>query len=391
MINRSAEEYMTYYKGKVLNLIIANPSRYSLWDIENRFGLNGDKIEQFILEYNKMGFEICIKKGKYLIKESRESVEVFLDTAKRQESELHALYESLKEKSSDAEKISIDKFLNSLNSTSNNKNSFIKELNYLERDGLIFLKNRYIHVLEPLFQGLEYEKILKLLIFINVVRNLYPKRNLLNSIFRKLLLEYENRGFRFNMEAVQYISKCKMSLYEEIILNIVEDAIYYDKSLEFSYRTQVGAMKIKINPSGIIYNNQKDMWYVVTLGERRTEYRMDKMTNVRMVEGGAGRFVRNLYEYSMGISGESLTDVKAAFKKEDYIYKKLLNYIKLRKSAGIRKTNNAYILTDRVCGTNEFKKWIRAFGEDAVCLKPDKLREEILMDVKLLRERYGVV
>ena len=391
MINRSTEVDMNYYKGRVLNFIIANPNKYSLWDIENRFGLNRDKIEQFILDYNKMGFGISIKKGRHLFKESRESVEVFLATSKRQESELLVLYENLRKESLVGKKIGIDKFLDGLNNTLNNKSSFTRKLNYLERGGLVYLKNNYIHVLEPLFEGLEDKKIFKLLIFINIVRNLYPKRNLLNSIFQKLLWEYENRGFKFNVEAIQYINKCKMSLYEEIILNIVEDAIHHDKSLEFSYRTQVGTMKIKINPSGIIYNNQKDMWYVVTLGERRTEYRMDKMTNVRIVEGGAGRFVRNLYEYSMGISGESLTDVKAAFKKEDYIYKKLLSYLKLRKSAGIKETNNAYILTDRVCGTNEFKKWIRAFGEDAVCLRPDKLREEILMDIKLLRERYGVV
>ncbi|MDF2673448.1 MAG: hypothetical protein K0R09_1713 [Clostridiales bacterium] len=382
---------MTYYKGKVLNLIMANPRKYSLWDIENIFGLSRDKIEQFTSEYNKMGIEIQIRKGKLLIKESEKMIEVFHRTAKNQESDLYIFYKSIRKNSLGDKKMSIDKLINGLHNPPINKSNLIKKINYLERDGLVFLKNGYIHLLEPQFESLEDEKILKLLIFINVVRNLYPKRNLLNSIFRKLLEEYENRGFKLNVEAVQYINKCKMSLYDEVILNIVEEAIYYDKSLEFSYRTQVGAMKIKINPAGIIYNNQKDMWYVVTIGERSTQYRMDKMTRVSIVEGGAGRFARNLYEHSMGISGESLTDVKAAFSKEDYIYKKLLNYIKLRKSAGIRETNNAYILTDRVCGTNEFKKWIRVFGEKAICLKPDKLREEMLKDVKLLKDRYGVV
>lgn len=391
MINRSLEEDMIYYKYKVLNFIIDNPGKYTLWDIENILGLNRDKIEQFILEYNKIGFRIYIKKGRYYIKEYKDNAEIFLETAEKLKVELYALLEDLKEKSSDDKKIRIDRFLNSISDSSSSKNKLIKKLCCLEREGLIFLKNEYIHILGHSFESIEDEKILKLLIFINIARNLYPKRNLLNSIYRKLLWEYENRGFKFNEQAIKYISKSKMSLYEEIILNIVEDAIYLDKSLEFSYKTQVGLMNIKINPAGVIYNSQKDMWYVVTIEERNTEYRVDKMTNVKLVEGGAGCFVRNLYEYSMGISGESLTDVKAAFKKKDYIYKKLLSYLKLRKNAGIRETNNAYILTDRVSGTNEFKKWIRAFGEDAVCLKPEKLKEEILRDIKLLKERYEVV
>lgn len=382
MMNRSVEDDMSYYKGKILKLIIDNPGRYGIREIENIFGLDRDAIEQFILEYNKIGFEVGTKKGKYFIVKQSEFLAAFQETIIGLESELHSMVKNLKEENTFGKKITRERF------PSINK---AKALNILERDGLVFLKNGYINLLKPPFESLEDEKILKLLIFINIVKNLYPKRNILNSVFRKLLSEYENRGFRFNEDAVQYIYKCKINLYEELVLNTVEDAIYYDKSLEFSYRTQVGTKNIKINPSGIVYNSQKDKWYVVSIGERSTEYRMDKMTNVKIVEGSSGPFPRSLYEYSMGISGESLIDVKAAFKKEDYIYKKLLSYINLRKSAGIKETNNAYILTDRVCGTNEFKKWIRAFGDDAVCLKPDKLREEILRDVKLLKERYGVV
>lgn len=384
MMNQSLDDNMSYYKGKILKLIIDNPGRYGIREIENIFGLDRDKIEEFIFEYNKIGFEVCMKNGKYFIKKENECLSEFLKTNKSLEAELHAAVKNL-----NGEKISMDGFLKSIYNTSNINPT--KVLGLLERDGLIFIKNGYINILEAPYKGLDNEKVLRLLIFLNIMKNLYPKRNLLNSIFRKLLWEYENRGFRFNIEAVQYINKCRIGLYQELVLNMVEDAIYYDKSLEFLYKTKVGIRNIKVSPSGIIYNSQKDIWYLVTIEERNTEYRMDKMTNVKIVEGGSRPFPRSLYEYSMGISGESLIDVKAAFKKKAYIYKKLLNYIKLRKSAGIRETNNAYILTDRVCGTNEFKKWLRAFGADAVCLKPDKLREEILRDVKLLKERYGVV
>lgn len=389
MMDRLLEADMTYFKSKVLKLIIDSPGRYGIREFENIFGLNREKIEEFILGYSKIGFEIDIKKGRYFIKMTNGYLDEYRKEAKRLESELYSIIKNLKEENNDTKKISKEKFLKSMyNSSSINE---MEALRILERDGLFFLKNGYIHLLDPPFKSLGDEKILKLLILANILRNLYPKRNILNSVFQKLLSEYEDRGFRFNDEAVQYINKGKISLQEEMVLNIVEDAIYYDKSLEFSYRTQVGTRKLKINPSGVIYNSQKDMWYVVTIGERNSEYRMDKMTNVRIVEGRSEPFPRSLYEYSMGISGETPTDVKAAFKKEGCIYKKLLSYIKLRKSAGIRETNNAYILTDRVCGTNEFKKWLRSFGADAVCLKPDKLRDEILRDVKLLKERYEVI
>lgn len=389
MVYKSIEDDMQYYKNKILKIIIDSPRRYDIREIENIFGLNREEIEQFIREYNKNGFDIGTRKGRLFINKYVESVDVFHETAKKLESELQAVIKALKNESTVIKKISRERFLR------NNKNpsciSLIKVLSILERDGLVYIKNGYIHVLEPPFERLDNEKILKLLIAINIMRNLYPKKNLLNSIFGKLLAVYESRGLRFNPEVVQYMNKCKMNLYEELVLNIVEEAIYQDKSLEFSYRTQVGVKKIKINPSGIIYNSQKDIWYVVSIGERNTEYRMDKMFDVKIIEGSSVPFPRSLYEYSMGISGESLTDVKAAFKKEDHIYKKLLSYIKLRKSAGIRETNNAYILTDRVCGTNEFKKWLRSFGDDAACLKPDKLREEIFKDVKLLKQRYEVI
>lgn len=389
MLDRSIEDDMYYYRSKILKLIIDNPKGYGIREIEYMFGLSRDKIEGFILEYNKMGFEVSIKKGRYFIRKSSEYLEAFLVRTKELESELYTIAKNLKNESICDKKVSTEKFKKNLNNSLSI--SLKNALNILERDGLVFFKNGYINILEPPFEALNNDKILKLLIFINVVRNLYPKRNLLNSIFKKLLLEYENRGFKFDTEAIQYINKHRANLYEELVLNVVEEAIYCDKSLEFSYRTQVGIRNIKINPSGIIYNSQKDIWYVVSIGERNTEYRMDKMTNVKIVEGSSVPFSKSLYEYSMGVSGESLIDVKAAFKREDYIYKKLLNYIKLRKSAGIRETNNAYILTDRVCGTNEFKKWIRAFGKDAACLKPDTLREELFKDVKLLKERYEVI
>lgn len=382
------EEDMIYYKGKLLELIVNNPHKYGLWEIQNIFGLSREKIEEFIMEYNKMGFEIDIKKGKYFIKRPNESLEAYKEAVKDLE-KLFEIVKKLRLENQTNKKITREKFIKYICNPKGIPPE--KALSLLERDGIVFCKGSYINLLEPPFEDMEDKKLLKLLIFMNVVKNLYPKRNLLNSIFKKLLSEYEGRGLSFNQEAVKYECKSKMYLYDELILNAVEDAIYYDKSLEFSYRTQVGVRNIRINPSGIIYNSQKDIWYVVTNREQKTEYRMDKMTEVRIVEGGVGHFERNLYEHSMGISGESLIDVKAAFKKEDYIYKKLLSYMKLRKSAVISETSNAYILTDRVCGTNEFKKWLRAFGENAICLKPEKLREELIRDVKLLRERYEVV
>lgn len=389
MMDQSVEDDMSYYKGKILKLIIDNPSRYGIREIENIFGLDRDRIELFILEYNEIGFRVYTKKGKYFIKKTNECIPEFLKANKRLEAELYAAVQNLDVENANGKKISRERFLKDLHNLSSINPQ--RALSILERDGLVYDKNGYIYALMHPFKNMSNEKIHKLLILLNILRSLYPKRNLLNSVFGKLIAEYENRGFKFNYEAVQYINKCRINLYEELILNIVEEAIYMDKSLEFSYITKVGTRIIKINPSGIIFNSQKDMWYVVAIGVHNTEYRMDKMTNVKIVEGSSGLFPRSQYEYSMGISGESLTDVKAAFKKEACIYKKLLSYIKLRKSAGIRESNNAYILTDRVCGTNEFKKWLRAFGADAVCLKPDKLREEILRDVKLLKERYEVV
>ncbi len=389
MFYRSVEDEMQYYKSKILKIIADNPLRYGIKEIEGLFGLGKNKIEQFILEYNKDGFAIGVKKGKYFIDKSMEHICEFQESARKGKLELQGIVEDLKNNSGALIKTNRQVYLK------NNKYkysiSLSKALNLLERDGLIEIANGYMHVLEPPFEKLHNEQILRLLILVNVLRSLYPKRNLLDSVFRKLSALYEERGLRFNPKAVQCVNKCKIGLYEELVLSIIEEALYHDKSLEFSYKTQVGTRKLIINPSGIIYNNWKDAWYVVSIGEFNTEYKMDKMMNVKIVEGSSLPFPKNLYEYSMGVSGEGLIDVKAAFKKEDYIHRKLLNYARLRKSAGIRVTSSAYILTDRVCGTNEFKKWLRSFGSDAACIKPDILREEMLREVKLLKERYGVI
>lgn len=389
MLYRSIEDEMQYYKNKILKIIADNPGRYGTKEIEGLFGLDRNKIEGFILEYKRNGFEIGIKKGKYFIDKSEEHICELLETAEKRKSKMQGIFNDLKSKGASTKKINREGFLK--NYKYKYSISLSKALNLLEGDGLISVRNGYIHVIEPPFERLNNEQILRLLIIVNVLRNIYPKRNLISSIFRKLSDLYEVKGFKFNQEAVQCTNKCKIGLCEELALGIIEEALYQDKSLEFSYKTQVGIRRLRINPSGIIYNNQKDAWYVVSVGEFNTEYKIAKMMNVKIVEGSSIPFPKNLYEYSMGVSGEGVTDVKAAFKKEEYIYRKLLNYVKLRKSAEVRETNNAYILTDRVCGTNEFKKWLRGFGKDAACIKPDRLREEISKEVKLLKERYEVI
>jgi len=55
------------------------------------------------------------------------------------------------------------------------------------------------------------------------------------------------------------------------------------------------------------------------------------------------------------------------------------------------KTEDGQIYKDTIDGINDFKKWIKTFGDECIILKPEKLRDEIINDYNLKEERYKKV
>jgi hypothetical protein len=238
MIARSAAEDINYYKGRVLNLIINNPGRYGLREINDLLGFNKELLQEIISEYGKAGFQISYKKGRLFSKTLPENMRLINEIMKKQEYERYIVYKRIRSCCSGGNGVRLEEFIKNFKDSNHrlltNEGYLRRVIAHIEKSGLIYIKRGLIKVVNNPFEAMGDKKLLKLLIFINVMKNIYPRRSLLNSVYLKLLGEYEGRGYRFNSGTVQYFNKNKISIYDEISLKFIENAIHEDKSIEFT-------------------------------------------------------------------------------------------------------------------------------------------------------------
>jgi len=232
-----------------------------------------------------------------------------------------------------------------------------------------------------------------MLIFLKIMKNIYPRNIVLSEIYSKLFWESKQRKIKYDQKVFHYPQKNKISIYDECILDVIEKSIVERKTLIVSYKN-INDKKIvfKIRPSGLIYNRWKDMWYVIESGEHDKIYRLDRIINIKLSEDKY-EFIpldKEVYNISFGISNEPIIEVEVEFEKVDFIYSRLQHYAEERTNCSITEGEDKYILKDKVCGYLEFEKWIRSFGRSAKCIKPQALQDKILQDIKLMAERYEI-
>lgn len=392
MLGKGSADEMVYYENRILNFIINHQGEFGAEQIGKIFGFSKRNVQYFVKKYNKMGFCIESSKGRYIIKKFPEDFDLVEKAIEYKNVKKYTLYNILKEKISKGsiKRIDFVEGYSGENSPVARSVSHMQNMIHeLEKDGVIYTKNGYLEVVENPIDGLDENKLLIILIYLSVMKNIYPRPAILDEIYKKILYKYNMTGKKYCDTIKVYPSKKKISMYDEIVLGTIENAINEEKSLKIRYRTESGIRNFLINPSGLIYNSQKDLWYLVSYSKRHSKYRLDRIIDVKALEGQLSDFKKELYEKSFEISDDDIVDVEVAFDREDFILSKLVSYKNTRKDSQIIDTVKEYILKDTMCGVGEFKKWVRSFGDSAVVLKPEVLRKQIIDDIKIMWERYG--
>ncbi|OFI07067.1 hypothetical protein CLOACE_04720 [Clostridium acetireducens DSM 10703] len=392
MANKSTDEKVTYFKNRILSFILNHPGEYGAKDIGDIFGFTKRRIQDYVKYYNSIGFYIRSKKGKYNVLKLPYNYKTIKDSLNITSIKKAILYENLKE--FNKEKINKSNFINYV---IQNKicdvetEKYANKLLYsLKKDGYINMENNYIFIDKNPLDVLNKDEILSLLIYINVMKNIYPRRVELHSIFLKLLVKFEKLGGEFNNNIIIYPHKHNISAFDERILQTIDKAIYEKRKINFIYKTYKSYETIEEIPLGLVYNHWKDLWYMLCSNDRL--YRLDRIVYIEIGDKlkYLPDFNKDLLSKSFGASMEKVTSVEIHFDKEDFIFRKLKVYSSIRKTASIEEKSDKYILRDEVCGVREIEKWVRSFGKSAKCIKPLKLKDRISKDIELLKERYGI-
>lgn len=83
--NRADNKKLNYYKNRILNFIINNLGQYSVQDLSDIFGYSERRIQDFIKEYNGIGFVIKLRKGKLNVVTFPNNFKIITKPAERQE------------------------------------------------------------------------------------------------------------------------------------------------------------------------------------------------------------------------------------------------------------------------------------------------------------------
>ena len=384
----------SYYKNRILYFILNNSGEFGAEEIAEIFGCSKRTVQYFIEEYNKMGFEIKSSKGRYYVIRCPANFKVIKSAVENEEMKELSLYARLKEFCKEKGYINknffMHEYLSEHNAVTESGAYLNKLIGILKRKGYLNIVNSNIYITTDISQKLSDDEMLRLLIYVSIIKNTYPKGSLLHDIFYKLLMQYEKRGLKFEKETIVYAHKNKISFFDEALLYQIEKAICESKNVRFKYKIRNGEELFEISPSGIVYSSFKDIWYLIEEPPRKMVFRFDRILNLQIIDKKSEEheFDKDFYDISLGMSSEIPVDVEVEFDKEYFILRKLKNYMSMRKDAIILEEKNKYILKDKVCGVNEFLRWVRTFGDSAVCIKPQELRNKMKDELKLMQKRY---
>lgn len=392
MAFKSSSQELAFYRQKILYFLINNSGEYTIDDLTKMFGFKRRRIQDFLSEYKQNGFDIVVRKGKICVEKVPEVYDSFNKLLLYQNMQKLAVLHEIKKHKNGINRRFLFDIVSKEKGLILGNTTFHNIINFLVEEGLIYYDKRsnLIKPLNNVIDDLNDDEILDLLIYLDVARFISPKPKVIDEIYNKIKFEAKNRGIYFNGKSIYSVNNRRIIIFDEMILKVIEEAILEGKTLKIKYKSNKGnIIDLTINPSGLVYLDYKDMWYLVVQGDRTSLYRVDKIIQAEIIEGNLSEFNKEFFEESFGVSSEDLVDIKIIFDKEKFIYKKLIKYKAIHKAAEIIETEDSYILKDRVRGILEIKRWIRGFGKSAYVIEPKNLREDIINDLDLMIRRYG--
>jgi|GEM_PF-7060005 len=392
MAFKSSSQELAFYRQKILYFLINHSGEYTINDLTKMFGFRKRRIQDFISEYNQNGFEIIVRKGKICVEKVPEVYDSFNKLLLYQNMQKLAVLHEVKKYENGINRRLLYDIVSREKGIIWGNTTYHNIINFLAEEGLIYYdkSSNLIKPLNNITDNLNDDEILDLLMFLDVARFISSKPKTVEGIYNKIKLQAKKQGTYFNGKRIYSVNNRRVIIFDEMILKIIEEAILEEKALKIKYKGNRGdIIDLTVNPSGLIYLDYKDMWYLVVQNNRTSLYRLDKIIQVEVVEGSLSGFNKDLFEESFGVSSEELEDIIIRFDKEQFIYKKLIKYKAVHKSAEIIETEDSYILKDKVRGVLEIKRWIRGFGKSAYIIEPRRLREDIIKDLDLMIKRYG--
>jgi len=200
---------------------------------------------------------------------------------------------------------------------------------------------------------------------------------------------------KINEEYVNKIINAIDIPFEEVKIdeNIEEKiklAICNSEKIEVQYKNK----KYNISPVAIVKNMNKNKKYLFYLERRKLAHPFD-LSNIKSVKVlNKKDFQKEKYieeiERRWDIDGGNPQKIEVLFlDKATTRLNEELSEEKIKNNFEERK--EGHVFKDTIDGINDFKKWIKTFGDECIILKPEKLREEIINDYKIKKERYEKV
>lgn len=191
------------------------------------------------------------------------------------------------------------------------------------------------------------------------------------------------------------------------IIRVVVDAVRERQTIEVDYRAiwRGDAYRTGFDPYGLVYY-EGDL-FVVGRSHRASAIRVFKVTRIDSVHPTPATFERDpnfqleaQFRRSFGIfqSDGNPIDITVRFTQtaaalvEERVWHESQQLVWQTADGTLFESdpeNDALIATFRLCGTVEFKRWIKGFGDQAEILKPAHLRNEIREELLAAACRHG--
>jgi len=190
-------------------------------------------------------------------------------------------------------------------------------------------------------------------------------------------------------------------------IRVVVDAVREHRTIEVDYRAiwRGEEYRTRFDPYGLVYYDG-DL-FVVGRSHRANALRVFKVTRIGSATPTSATFERDpnfqleaQFRKSFGIfqaDGKAI-DIVVRFTKlaatlvEERVWHESQRLSWQTADETLFEADDdgdALIATFRLCGTVEFKRWIKGFGDQAEILKPAHLREELREELLAAAGRYG--
>lgn len=196
---------------------------------------------------------------------------------------------------------------------------------------------------------------------------------------REFLKEYDKKFYAVNIGEKDYTQK--EDLISDIMLSLI-----HEKIVKFDYFEK----KHKVRPYTLM--TFRAGLYLIGYTSLYKEIRMfalDRITNFKKLEDNF-KYPQNyspseLFKSTFGITQGNTENIILSFTKDNSIYVKERKW---HETARIEEKNNTLLLKMECPITPELKQWILSCGSSVKVIAPNKLKEEIIQEVRNILISY---